>query len=369
MPDGTAPFNQSQRLQLEALEAREVPASFGANHGLSVAFADIMPGDFQNEYITGTGPGHKTGPNQDALVRVWNQQGTEVASFRPFPGFTGGVYVATGDVDNDGNVELVCSTAAGTVGQVKVYAFRNGGLQELASFTPFGPTYSGGVQIAVGDVTGDRSREIIIGRESGISTVKVFAFDSTVSQAFEIRSFEAYGPNYRGGVTVAAANIDILGNTITDPYNHNYAEIITGRASQLPQVRIFDAQAPTAVMRASWMAYDINNPANRRGINVAAGSTDGRRGAEIYVGLKNAGTVRIFNGWTSGFLKQIRPYPPNYARTVNLFINSGDDDFIGIFTVGSLITVGADGAFEQVPLVFPGRLNSPAGLNGSFPAA
>jgi len=363
MPHGNASFNPSQRLHVETLEEREVPASFGATSGLSVAFADVMPGDFQNEYITGTGPGRQ------AQVRVWNQQGSELTSFNPFPGFKGGVYLATGDVDNDGNIELICSTAPGTVGQVKVYAFRNGGLQQLASFTPFGTTYSGGVQIAVGDVTGDRAREIIVGRESGTSTVKVFSFDSTVNAAFEIRSFQAYGANYHGGVSVAAANIDIVGNSLTDPYNHNYAEIITGRTSQLPQVRIFDVQAPTEVMRASWLAYDISNPANRRGINVAAGSTDGRRGAEIYVGLKNAGTVRIFNGFTSGLLGKIKPYPSNYASTVNFFVNTGDDDFLGFFTVGSLITVGADGPFEQVPIVFPGRLSSPAGLNGSFPAA
>src|SRR6478672_5484121 len=93
MPDGNASFGQSQRLHVEALEAREVPASFGATRGLSIAFADVMPGDFQNEYITGSGPNHK------ALVRIFNQQGdVERARFNPFPGFRGGVYVATGDV-------------------------------------------------------------------------------------------------------------------------------------------------------------------------------------------------------------------------------------------------------------------------------
>ena len=189
------------------------------------------------------------------------------------------------------------------MGQVKVYAFRGGGPQLLASFEPFGTLYNGGVQIATGDVTGDRAREIIVGRETNGSTVKVFSFDKTVGQAFEIRSFDAFGPNYTGGVTVAAANVDITQNNMpTDPYDYNYAEIVVGRASQLPEVRVFDAQLPTVTMRSSWMAFNINNPLSRQGVDVAAGSTDGRRGAEIYVGLRHTGTVRIFNGYTSGFL-------------------------------------------------------------------
>ena len=39
-------------------------------------------------------------------------------------------------MDNDGNTELIVSTARGTVGQVKVYAFRGGGPQLLTSFEP-----------------------------------------------------------------------------------------------------------------------------------------------------------------------------------------------------------------------------------------
>jgi hypothetical protein len=322
-----------------------------------------MFGDGLNEYITATGPG------REGLVRVWSNQGVLRASLTPFPGFTGGIYVATGDVDFDESQvpELIVSTAPGTLGQVKVYSFSNGGPQELASFTPFGPTYSDGVQIAVGDVTGDLAGEIIVGRENGSPTVSVFSFDPNVGEAFQIRTFQAYGSNYKGGVTVAAANIDIK---VDDPldnddYTRYYAEIITGRTSQFPQVKVFDAQLPDVVQRASYMAFDISNPFNRRGINVAAGSTDGLRGAEVYVSLRNSGTIRIFNGWTSGFLGSVRPYPGNFARTVNFFVHTNDRDFLNFHDIGDLITVGGNGRFNQMPLVFFGQFNSPAGLNGS----
>ena len=363
MADRNATPNKPIALGLEALESREVPASFGTIRGLSIAHADIMPGDGQNEYITGTGPG------RPALVRIWNAQGDLMFKLSPFGSFSNGVYLATGDIDNDGNIELLCSTAPGTTGQVKIYAFRNGGMQNLGTIIPYGPAYSNGVQIATGDVTGDRKREIIIGRENGSPTVQVWSYDSTVGQAFMIRQFQAYGSAYHGGVTVASANVDITFNSPSNPYNFNYDEIITGRTSQLPQVHIFDIQTPTPVMRASYMAYDTNFAFNRTGINVAAGSTDGRRGAEIYVGLRNSATIRIFNGWNGAFLKQIRPYPPTYSHVVNFCVNTGDDNFADIYTVGQLITVAGDGPFQQIPIIWPGQANSPAGLNGSFPAA
>jgi hypothetical protein len=350
------------RLSVEALEAREVPASFGATRGLSIATGDILPSIPGNEYITGTGPG------TPGLVRVWDTNGKLRAAFKPFGDFSGGVYVAVGQVNSDNQFELICSTAAGTTGQVKVYEFTGGGRQLLDSFTPFGAFYTGGVQIAAGNVAGGRAQEVIVGQQSGGSTVKVFAFDSTVSQFFQIRSFQAYPAGYTGGVTLASANIDATLDSPSNPYEFNYDEIITGRGAQLPQVRIFDAQLPTVTMRASYMAFDISNPANLVGINVAAGDTDGLRSAQIYVAKMNSATIRFFDGETGAFLGQVTPYPPGFSHTVNMAIANMDDDFLNIYNASNLVVVAGDGAYAQHPLLYPGKLGSPAGLNGSRPA-
>jgi len=359
---------RSTRLNVEALEAREVPATFGAGtRGISIAYGDVLPVELdggQAEYITGTGPGRA------ALVRIWDSQGTLLTQLSPFPGYTGGVFVDTGDVNDDGQLDLIVSTAGKTTGRVQVYEFINGGPQLLADFTPFGPLYSGPVQIASGDITGGTAEEIITAQGNGGQTVKAFEFDPTVSSAFEIRSFQPYAASYTGGVTVAAANID---NT------DGYAEIITGRATQLPQVKIFNAQAPTVVQRASYMAFDTRNPFNLRGIDVTAGNTDGvvvnnmhfLIGAEIYVSLRGADTIRAFRGDTGAIITTIQPsqlYPPSYARSVNFAIGfaNSTEEFNG---TGRLIVVGADGPYVQIPIVFPGKARSPAGLNGHFPAA
>ncbi len=364
----------STKLRLESLEAREVPATFGAgNRGLSVAYGDIIPVEVdggQAEYITGTGPNfHGAIPGQGALVRVWDSAGNLINSITPFGGYNGGVFVDTGDVNGDGQLDLLVSTAGKTSGRVQVYSFVDGGPNLIADFMPFGPLYSGPVQIASGDVTGGFGEEIIAAQGSKGGTVKVFAFDPIVSSAFEIRSFQPYGANYTGGVTVASDNI------FNFPENDR---IITGRASQLPQVKIFNAENPTVVQTASYMAFDTRNPANLRGIDVTAGSTDGivinnivfRTGAEIYVSLRGAGTIRAFRGDTGGIITTIprsQLFPPAYATSVNFAVGFPTAGAEGIAR-GNLIVVGADGPFEQVPIVFPGGPASPAGLNGHFPA-
>jgi hypothetical protein len=318
----------------------------------------------QAEYITGTGPGRV------ALVRVWDDAGNLINSISPFGGYKGGVFVETGDVNGDGQLDLLVSTAGNTSGRVQVYSFIEGGPQLLVDFMPFGALYTGPVQIAAGDVTGGFEEEIIAAQGSGGQNVRVFAFDQNVNQAFQIRSFKPYEQGYTGGVTLASANIH---NTI------GFDEIITGRAAQLPQVKIFNAQNPIVTQMASYMAFDTRNPANLRGIDVAAGSTDGTvvnnvlflSGAEIYVSLRNLGTIRVFRGDTGGIVTTIQRsalFPPTYARSVNFAVGF-PTAAQAANAQGNLIVVGADGPYQQVPIVFPGLPQSPAGLNGSFPAA
>ena len=135
------------------LKPREVPASFGVTRGLSIAFADVMPGDSTNEYITGTGPG------RESLVRIWNSKGIERRDSIPSPVYRGGVYVATGDVDNDGNIELICSTARHCrAGEGLCVPRRRSTIAGIIrALRPALQRWSS--DHATGDVTGDRARE------------------------------------------------------------------------------------------------------------------------------------------------------------------------------------------------------------------
>src|SRR5262249_15039916 len=130
-------------------------------------------------------------------------------------------------------LEIICATAGGTTGRVKAYTFANGGLQVIANFAPFGPNYDGGIAVAAGDVAGDRSgapltnqSETVVGQQTGGSTVKIYTNDqsSSTPHFVLIRQFQAFEDGYTGGVSLAAANIHPQQNTPTDPYNYDYAE-------------------------------------------------------------------------------------------------------------------------------------------------
>ncbi len=350
---------QGAPLQLELLECRTVLSTFGTRLGWSIAVADVASDNPGLEYVVGTGPGTR------GEVQIYSAtDGSFLGSFIPFgPNYRGGVYVATGNFPADpaGTHDVVVSTAPGTVGRVKVYRLTDGGPQQIASFMPFGPAYTGGVQIAAGNVTGGPEHELIVGRERGISTVRVYGYDTATSSFFLSRQFNAYG-TVPCGVTLAAANIHTTKNSKTDPYDYNYAEIVTGRASGLPQVRIFDAQTPTVQLRASYMAYDTSNAFFRRGIDVAAGSTDGQRGAEIYVALRNTRIIRAFRG-QSGAIITTFTLPASYAQSVNIAVANLDDDANDVYNVSNLYVVAADTVRYQRPLIYPGKTGSPAGLN------
>src|SRR5205814_7580870 len=102
------------------------------------------------------------GPN----VRVFDATGAVRASFFAFdPGFTGGVRVAVGDLTGDGVPDIVAAAGAGGGPQVKVYDGKD--LSLVASFFAFDPAFTGGVNVAVGDVNNDGAGDIIVGAGAG----------------------------------------------------------------------------------------------------------------------------------------------------------------------------------------------------------
>src|SRR5262249_47681250 len=140
---------------------------------------------------------------------------------------------------------------------------------------------------------------------------------------FQIRQFDAFGPAYTGGGSVAAANLDANLNTlptpngVPDPIN----EIIIGRSGGAPGVKIFNARLPTGTLRAKYFAFDPNVQNGNRGVSVTAGSTDGNPGAEIYVVQQNSTLVRVINGTTGVPIGDFNvPYPLSFTRNLNLTI-------------------------------------------------
>lgn len=139
-----------------------------------------LPQDRQVEVAAGaTGGSHvKAFSGADQLTLL---------SFMAYnPDFTGGVYVATGDVNGDGLDDII--TGAGQGGGPHVKAFNGQTSTQIASFFAFGPSSTGGVKVSAADLNNDGKDDILASLASG--GAQVSAFDAVTLALIE--SFEAF---------------------------------------------------------------------------------------------------------------------------------------------------------------------------------
>ena len=195
-------------------------------------------------------------------------------AFAPAP-FTAGVNVAAGDIDDDGRDELVVAGDAKSEGLVRIYSDLNadGRLSDdlVDELVPFGPSFKGGVAVALGDVTNNGGQELIVGQSSAGRHVLVYVdsdLDGVVSEETVVDEFDAFAPGYKSGVTLASGPLEGVGTA--------GAEVIVGAAKKLGDVEIWSDVDMDGVVAGDGVfqtlaAYDQS----KGGVRVAAGDTDG----------------------------------------------------------------------------------------------
>jgi probable HAF family extracellular repeat protein len=232
-------------------------------------------------------------------VRLFDANlGTRVFAFTAYPTtFAGGVRVAMGDVRGDGGTEII--TAPASDGPDPVAVFDTSGNQ-LLSFFPYGPNFTGGIFVATGDILGNGHDEIITGAE-GKPAVKVF--DGTTGT--QLLSFKPYGKTFANGVRVAAG--DILG--------HGADEILTAPGPGMaPTVDVFNGSGN---LLRSFNAFD---PSFQGGVYIAAGDVNGDGKDDILTGAGAGGApeVKVFSGADNSVLADFNAYDPSFAGGVRV---------------------------------------------------
>lgn len=125
-------------------------------------------------------------------------------------GMTAGVRVAVADFNKDGVSDLVVGTGSGVPTRVRVLDGKTGG--ELFSVEPFETQFTGGVFVAAGDVTGDGRADLAIAAgESGGPRVRVFG-GTTLAPLADFFAIE--DANFRGGARPVLA--DFTGDNKAD---------------------------------------------------------------------------------------------------------------------------------------------------------
>ena len=301
------------RVQVYAEDGAQVLSAYvfeeSFTGGIRVAVGDF-DGDGTEDVVAGAGFGG--GPR---VVLFDGATGARAADFYAYPEnatFTGGVFVAAGDLDRDGKADVVVGPGSGSTFGPLVRVFDATGRlthQVLA----FERSFSGGVRVAVGDLNGDGYDDVVVGAGlSGGPRVRVFSGkDLSV-----LADFFAFDPAYRGGVFVTIAGPPDAPVLVVSPDSSpqfagtTLAQVVTAEgdgaatADQLagvlthaPQVYVvsFPGAAGGALGTPAGAApVPVLDAAFLGGVRVAGGRLDDTDGVFVGAGAGGGGAVQFY---------------------------------------------------------------------------
>jgi hypothetical protein len=261
-----------------------------------------------------------TGPGIATRVRVLDGvTKAELFDVDPFEAtFTGGVYVAAGDLTGDGRPDLVITPDEGGGPRARVFDGKTFGI--LADF--FGiddPNFRGGARAAIGDVNGDGVGDLVVaaGFQGG---PRVAGFDGKSLASGPARVFAdffAFEETLRNGTFVAVGDID----------GDGFAELIVGGGpGGGPRVTAFSGQALRGNQYVPVANFFGGNPDNRGGIRLAVKDLDGDARADLVVGPGPGAGGRV----TAYYGKAIAPAgTPAAAFDFDALAGATDGVFVG----------------------------------------
>jgi hypothetical protein len=351
-PSTSPPYTQTVNATATSTKLVVAPpsVSFGQTVTLTATVTPALTGAFKP---TGT-VSFQDGSTTLAVVTLNN--GTAVFSTSSLKS---GAHVLKAHYNGDAN--FTASTSAGVVEVVQpVTYFAVGGAPGrvlfykpdntlVADFTPFGAAYTGGVNVAVGDVNGDGSYDLVVGAAVGNPDVRIYS-GSALSQnpgnpaAALLVQFFAYGLNFNVGANVAVGDIN----------NDGFADLVTAANVGNPDVRVYNGKDiaqgvfnPNGASRlAQWFPYALQFNV---GANVAVGDVNGDGFADVVTGA-TAGNPHTkvysgkdiangtFNPTGSSQLAQWFPYALQF--NVGAFVAVGDVNGDGFGDVITGATAG-----------------------------
>ncbi len=216
--------------------------------------------------------------------------------------YTGGLYVGGGDLLGDGNIEIVTSRATGAP-NVQVFDLfndlENGVITPTVAFNPYKSNFNSGAQIAVGDVNGDGSADIVTVPGSGQTVqVEVFSYKNSINN-FENNlnvvpemSFLGFESKFKNGVSLTVGDFD--GATLTDGNGtHEFDEIALGAGSGgLSRVRLFNEFGTMVAPEfKAFTTGSVNSP-----LRIAAAEDPATLQATLWVAQSNVAKSHVAEG-------------------------------------------------------------------------
>ena len=262
----------------------------------------VASGDVNADGVADTVYGTGTGSVGQLFV-VDGRSNAVIWQALPFEGLDltkRGMFVAAGDVNRDGYVDVIATTGAGGPALARIFDGRRGTL--LREFAPYA-SGTAGVRVAAGDTDGDGFADVVVAPGKGVApVVNVFSGRLLMAQAAPaaalIRSITvsaATGPQ-PDGIFVAAADMNADG----------LADVVTG-SSTAPAVRVYDGKNGSPLGTPF-----VAGPEFSTGVRVAA-----RAGTVIVASAAGADPLvkmLAFAGWTT-----LDSFVPSGVKKTNRF--------------------------------------------------
>ncbi|OWK35557.1 putative internalin [Fimbriiglobus ruber] len=248
---------------------------FGPGTTSMVVMTDVT-GDGIPDLIYGSGPGTPA-----KVVVIDGATDQVVFTFTPFEAaFTGGVFVAAGDVDGDGHADIAVSADTGGSGRVIVYSGQTGSV--MADFMGIAdPNFRGGARVTMGDVNGDGLDDLVVAAGTG-GGPRVAIFDGATLRPGQtptrlIPDFFAFEPTLRDGAYVAVG--DVNGDGIGDL-------VLGGGPTGGPRVLVLDGAsllASNGLTPSTLANFYAGDPSSREGVTVAVKDLGNNGQADLVV--------------------------------------------------------------------------------------
>ncbi len=252
----------------------------------------------------------------------------------------GADHVASASFTNDGVADIVLGSGSGRIAEFTVIDGKT--RRELYGEVPFGPEFTGGVMVAAGDIDGDGVADVAVAADlGGGPRVRIYFTRGDHLEAGP--DFFALDPDFRGGLRVALGDVNRDGRADL---------VVTGGPGAGPRVATYSGLTllPGHTPERLFNDFFALEADSRLGLFVAVGDLNADGFAEIAVSSDTGGgpRVSIFDGYslTNGNPNDVSNFfvgDPNGRGGVRIAIRDvSSDDGIELLagdgpTVGSTV--------------------------------